>query len=129
MTVANPDTLEDMRDGFKGTRTQGTSSVITASGVDIEIIAAPAAGFHLEVRRLRCVNLTTAEKVLLEIHDSADLVLTYMAGNDSAVTTPVDDTGWMDQPLICGSAKALEVNALATLGDCHVTAWCDVVAD
>ena len=127
MTAANPDTLENIRDGFKGTATYGVSPVITTT-TDVEIIAAPAAGFHLEVRRLRCVNKTNAETAVIEIHDDVDTVHGYMIAVDPAANPP-DDTGWLDQPIVLPTASALEANALTTTGDTHIQAWADTVAD
>lgn len=122
------DTLQDIRDGFKGAATYGVSPVITTT-TDVEIIAAPAAGFHLEVRRMRCVNKTNAETAVIEIHDDADTIHAFLVAHDPATAVPVDDTGWMDQPIILPSAAALEANALTTTGDTHIMAWADTVAD
>ncbi len=123
-----PDTMQNIRDGYKGTRTYGVSPVITTT-TDVEILAAPAAGYHLEIRRLRAVNITAAETAVIEIHDDDDTVHGYMVAHDPATAVPVDDTGWLDQPIVLPSAKALEANALTTTGDTYIMVWADTVAD
>ena len=130
MTVAIPDTLEQIRDGAKGTKAYGCSLVNdTANGV-VACLAAPGAGYHYEIRRIRAVNKTTAEKTTIRIEDGSGtpVILAYLAAHDPAVTLP-DDTGWLNQPIHATSNKGINSVALASVGDTYVMVWADKVAD
>lgn len=121
------DTLQNIRDGYKGTPVYAVSAVL-ADTSDVVVQAAPGAGYHYEIRRLRCVNKTAAESGTVEIHDDDDTILGYMQSLDPAVCGP-DDTGWLNQPIIMASNKALEANLVAATSDCYIQAWLDKVAD
>ena len=116
------------RDAFRGVQGEaayGASAVITTT-TDVTVLAAAGAGYKYLIRRMMVINITTAEKAVIEIHDSADAILGYMEARDPAVN-PCHDTGWLEIPIETAANVAVEANALTTTGDTYVMIWADKV--
>lgn len=94
-----------------------------------DILAAPGAGYHWEIRRIMVVNGTTAETPIIVVQDEVPTELFRAAPGSQIDGQPAFDTGWMQAPIVAATNDKIQGKATTATGDTTVYVWAEKVAD